>query len=188
MTSNVKIWGPNIWYVIHKISFSLPQTENPLSPAKKSQVITFYRSLGQLLPCQNCRVHYNKMLKTHDLVNNASSGKKLAKWTVKIHNLVNNRLNKATMSYDIALSIYKNKKVNHSKLQKYINYILVSSGEFPLNNRKSNAQAFIQNYYCPKCKLILIKYLADNSLEHINNQNDMTNWSKRLLALSKKPC
>lgn len=188
MAVNIKIWGPSVWYTMHKIAFSLPHTENNLDADKKKQLIDFYKSLSNLLPCNHCRQHYKIMLKKHNITKNSVSGKKISKWGVKIHNIVNRSLNKAVMSYPIATSMYKNKRINHNKLQNYIKFILIKSNKFPLNSRKVNARTLIQTYPCLKCKNRMIKFLENNKLSNINNQKQMTEWSKKLFRISKKPC
>ena len=58
-----KIWGPHLWFSLNSIVFGFP-----VKPTleQKQQYITFFKSLGWVLPCSHCRESYNFFI--NDLV------------------------------------------------------------------------------------------------------------------------
>jgi hypothetical protein len=96
-------WGPHLWFFLHTISFNYP--ENP-SFKNKVDYNDHYNSLKNILPCELCRVHYIQYLEQHppDL----SSRNALVKWTIDLHNKVNNQIGKPIYSYEKAITLYKN--------------------------------------------------------------------------------
>ena len=184
---DVKIWGPSVWYFIHKISFDLPQNTFELTMNKRKQLSSFYRVLQFLLPCTTCRHHYGNMLTKYELMKNTETGKKMAKWSVMVHNKVNRRLKKPIVDYPTAIKLYKN-IINHNKLHKFIKFILVESDDSSILNRKAIAKHIITLYPCINCKKRMVNFLEYNPLNSINNSKKMTNWAKRLLIIAKKPC
>lgn len=86
-------WGKETWKLMHlvAINFPLEPTE-----ADREAFSTFIRGLSLVLPCMVCRSHFQEMLsgefaiQTKDLTDRAS----VFGWTVRVHNHVNQRLNK----------------------------------------------------------------------------------------------
>ena len=55
MSSNS--WGDHFWYVIHSVARDVPHQP---SVVEKESAETFFYNLGQWLPCQKCRNHFNE--------------------------------------------------------------------------------------------------------------------------------
>ncbi len=73
--------------------------------------------LVELLPCENCRVHYANNLKSDPLTNDILSSKyKLIGWSVKLHNEVNSRTGKKHITVEEAIKIYTS-DVEHDDTQ-----------------------------------------------------------------------
>ena len=100
-----KIWGPSFWYVIHTISFNYPVTP---SYAQKRIHHDFYVNLKELIPCENCRKHYQQHLNTHPITPALDSRTDLVKWTITLHNIINLKLGKNTMTVEEVMMAYKN--------------------------------------------------------------------------------
>lgn len=102
-----ELWGPELWHVLHIITLSYP--ENP-TELDKNNIKNFLTYLGPVLPCDKCKVHYNKNLLANPLTDEILSSKtKLIKWLIDIHNEVNKQTGKKIMSYEDALKciLYK---------------------------------------------------------------------------------
>ena len=54
------VWGPNLWHVLHTISFNYPV--KPTEKDKK-RYMNFIKSLQYVLPCRYCRDNLKKNLK-----------------------------------------------------------------------------------------------------------------------------
>jgi len=119
---NQNIWGKHAWIFIHSIAVNYPKDP---TPTEKENTISFFRSLGDILPCRYCRKHYKKNIKRFPI--NANSKIDLLYWTIDIHNEVNKITNKKVLSREEALqkilSMYKKYPSSTEKYQVY--YIIV---------------------------------------------------------------
>lgn len=99
-------WGPHAWKFLHTITFSYP--DNP-HPDIQEQFKQFFRSLGVTLPCAKCRDHFAeafwRTVDDHedDPFKNKES---LTQWLIEIHNAVNGRNRKPTISPSQAKRLY----------------------------------------------------------------------------------
>ena len=108
---NQNVWGKCAWVFIHTIAINYP--ENP-STTEKENVIKFFTSMGDILPCRYCREHYRKNLKILPI--RADSKMDLVYWTIDLHNKVNDDIGKPILSREEALrkvmALYKNNPDN----------------------------------------------------------------------------
>ena len=103
------IWGKHIWKSIHYIALGYPDIP---TEEEKNNYYTFFISLKNVLPCPLCRNHYtdiliNELPITNDVMKNKHN---LLKWTIDLHNIVNNKIGKKILSYEDAINIILNNK------------------------------------------------------------------------------
>jgi hypothetical protein len=98
------IWGPQFWYIMHVVSFEYP--ENPSEYDKRAYYM-FYQSIGDILPCDDCKKHYKHFFNIFPIQTHLDSRSNLIKWVVQIHNFVNEQTNKQVLTLSEVLSIYK---------------------------------------------------------------------------------
>tara|TARA_Y100000590_G_scaffold456915_1_gene608427 strand:- start:232 stop:636 length:405 start_codon:yes stop_codon:yes gene_type:complete len=96
-------WGPSGWNFIHYTALGYP--DNPTEEDKKNYKI-FYQSLQHTLPCVKCSLNYKENLKELPIDKFLGSKEDLFKWTVDIHNMVNNELGKTNLNYEQAFKKY----------------------------------------------------------------------------------
>jgi hypothetical protein len=156
-----KVWGPHVWYFMHKVAFDLPRGN--INHSNKEKLKNFYQTIRILLPCSSCKQHYSLMLKRMPPVKN--TGLELANWTVHIHNLTNQGLRKNLHRYKEAQRFYKG--INHNKLQLFFYYLIMKNNDSPLHVRKSMVHQMIDLYPCKKCSARFKEY-----------KKDMTNFNK----------
>ena len=101
------IWGPQLWYIMHLISF-----EYPTNPTEYDKRIyhDFYTSLKDVIPCEDCKKHYREHITRYPLTPHLDSRDNLVKWVIQVHNFVNTSLGKPTLSIEQVMIIYKNLK------------------------------------------------------------------------------
>lgn len=76
-------WGPAMWFTLHSIAYAYnPQTD-------KDNYYTFFSNLGNILPCEECRVHYSQNLNKQELFIALDNSENLFKWVYDLHNKVN---------------------------------------------------------------------------------------------------
>ena len=98
------VWGPFFWHTIHIVALGYPK--NPTYTDKKCAK-EFYESLAFLLPCSVCREHYKGYLQEKPISPFLDSRTDLIKWTIQIHNKVNQMLGKPEWTLEEVLSYYE---------------------------------------------------------------------------------
>lgn len=98
------VWGPFFWHTIHLVAISYPK--NPTYTDKKCAK-EFYESLAHLLPCAVCREHYTSHLAENPLTPFLDSRTDLLKWTILVHNKVNQQLGKREWTLEEVLLYYE---------------------------------------------------------------------------------
>ena len=88
MSLSPKYWGPPIWTTMYTIAYTLP-TEPTIDHQQK--VSSFYTTLADLLPCEECREHYHSFLDQNPVDNFTDSRDDLLVWVNNLHNLVNKK-------------------------------------------------------------------------------------------------
>ena len=98
------VWGPFFWHTIHIVA--LGYSKNP-TYTDKTCAKEFYESLAFLLPCSICREHYKGYLQEKPISTFLDSRTDLIKWTIQIHNKVNQMLGKPEWTLEEVLSYYE---------------------------------------------------------------------------------
>lgn len=96
-------WGPFFWHTMHIVALGYPT--NP-SYSHKKAAKEFYESLQFLIPCPICREHYANFLQEQAISPSLDRRQDLFKWTVDVHNKVNQSLNKPRVSEQEAIAYY----------------------------------------------------------------------------------
>ena len=93
------VWGPNLWHVLHTMSFNYPV--NP-TEQDKQHYMNFIKSLQYVLPCKYCRTNLKNNLKKIQLTRKVMKTRNsFSRWLYKLHNHVNKMLGKTcTVTYD----------------------------------------------------------------------------------------
>ena len=98
------LWGPSLWTSMHYITFSYP--DNPTNNDKQN-IKSFFENVGQILPCEKCRINFAKHLSIYPLTDDILNSRyELINWLINIHNEVNKINGKKILSYDEVMKIY----------------------------------------------------------------------------------
>jgi hypothetical protein len=120
---NPTLWGPHAWKILHYITVAYP--DNPTSKDKEN-IKNFFMSFSNVIPCENCRIHFALNLNKYPLTDSILSSKyNLINWLRDIHNEVNNRTGKPLMSYDDLIREYSDKKDNSNNNIEIVTIILL---------------------------------------------------------------
>lgn len=99
------VWGPPLWFFLHTMSFNYP-AEPTLE--QKVQYLTFFKTLGYVLPCKHCRDAYQAYTKNLDL-NAFKDRMALTRWVYNLHNAINAKLGKlSSPSFESVVHAYDN--------------------------------------------------------------------------------
>lgn len=97
------VWGPFFWHTMHIVALGYPSS--PTYSDKKAAK-EFFESLQFLIPCPICREHYAKFLQDKAIAPFLDRRQDLFRWTVDLHNSVNQTLNKPRFSEQEAIAYY----------------------------------------------------------------------------------
>jgi hypothetical protein len=75
--------------------------------AHKRAAKEFFESLSHLIPCPICREHYSHYLQLMPITPHLDRRDDLFKWTVNLHNAVNERLGKPRVLESESLAFYR---------------------------------------------------------------------------------
>lgn len=90
-----EFWGPSLWKAMHAIAFTYP--DKP-TPEQRKDYIDFFRSLGPVLPCPSCAVHYQEYINANPI--EANDTESLSRWVYDLHDNVNKRNGKKSPSFE----------------------------------------------------------------------------------------
>lgn len=95
----INTWGRGLWHFIHTATFNYP--EYPM-PYERRAIKRFLRSLTHLMPCRKCKDDFRKYVKSIPTRSRAE----LSRYMVHVHNLINMKLGKKTVSYKEAEEMF----------------------------------------------------------------------------------
>lgn len=97
------VWGPFFWHTMHLAA--LGYSSNPTN-AEKRAAKEFYESLVYMIPCPVCKTHYADFLLKYPLTPSLDNRGDLFRWTVQIHNAINESLHKKQYTEADAIRFY----------------------------------------------------------------------------------
>ena len=109
------VWGPAGWLFLHSVAQNYPRDP---SDQQKEDYYTFFKQVGNVLPCRYCRESYQQFICEIDTelnINVMKSRKTLAEWLYLIHNKVNEKLNKKGPTFE---NVWKQYESYRSKCTK----------------------------------------------------------------------
>lgn len=131
------IWGPSLWKSIHYVA--LAYSMNP-TDEQKITYKNFFASIQNILPCSLCSNNYARHLIELPLTDEVLKNKEtLLKWTIDMHNKVNQENGKKVYTFDEGLQMIldefpnDNSIMNGSKGASSKKYV-----DFKSKNKSSN--------------------------------------------------
>lgn len=105
--SSIRVWGPSAWNLLHVVAFQYSETP---SDEERRRAYNFLVAFSGTLPCETCRVHFTRMIARHIREGRDSavfaSRDAFARATVEWHNVVNERLHKPRLPFDLVAMQY----------------------------------------------------------------------------------
>lgn len=122
-------WGPSFWSTIHLLCIGAPKE---IPTVMQLQYIAFFQALPYILPCGSCSQHLFENYKKLPIEQYVDTQEKLFRWSVALHNEVNQSLKKPIWTEEQAREHWE-KKVN----------IIKSSDDSTKNNSPNNKRMII---------------------------------------------
>jgi hypothetical protein len=169
-----KYWGPKLWYIIHKITYSL----SPIITINDQKLLMYYFNLiGSIIPCPYCAAHYNNSISIKLLNRSVSSRQSIIDWFKTQHNDIN-IMNKGRVyhGYEIDL-LYNNTPFNHDLFKELVYYLFerVTKGEIIGKYFVHWILITYKLFPCNICKSLAAQYFLNNDIERpgilLNNSN-----------------
>ena len=98
-------WGKPGWVYLHTTSFNYPNDPDEYDRSMEVPIGTtrqaykqFFTSVGETLPCRYCRDSYKQFVIENPI--RLDSRDEITRWLYEIHNKVNEKLNKPSISFD----------------------------------------------------------------------------------------
>lgn len=102
-SSDPNIFGPPFWFVLHNAAVTYPISPTAYVREKMKNLLM---NLPIIVPCLMCREHFHAFLLDADLDRSVSSKESLFRFFVDIHNFVNNRYGRPSMTIEEAKKLY----------------------------------------------------------------------------------
>lgn len=114
-SSSPEVWGPGFWFSLHNGALKYPDAPAPLW---KERMKNFILGIPVMLPCEKCSHHAYAYIESQyqnldEIVKNKQN---LFTFFCNFHNIVNERLNKPSISITEAYKLYSN-NFNVTKLK-----------------------------------------------------------------------
>lgn len=94
------IWPRSMWRTIHSCAAGADTS------TKKHYFKIWIQALGHLIPCEECREHFAKVVEKYGIDNYMDPNVSLLKFTWLVHNDVNHRLGKQKIHWDVVQTFY----------------------------------------------------------------------------------
>jgi len=125
MKLDANIWGPHYWFFLHTIALSYPKHPNAVT---KKKYYDFIQNLPLFIPVEEMSKNFEKLLNLYPVAPYLDTNKALVKWMHFIHNKINERLEKNTITltqfYDLYHQAYKPQDLKAKEYKKTCSYIL----------------------------------------------------------------
>lgn len=142
-----KDWGNISWILMHSLAQKVRGDDFLNS---KELLIKIIFNICDNLPCPDCRVHANKLLKMSN-IHNISSKKQLIAFLCEFHNIVNQKLKKPTKNIEEVEKQYSTAKLNIIIITFFKVYNSI------VYNEKMLADSFKRKFFLKKLLEDLIK-------------------------------
>ncbi len=108
------IWGPTGWVFLHAVTFGYPMDpqkfdeDNGLSAGTTAERYrSFFEACGFVFPCRYCRESYQQFIIDDPVANALENRESLTRWLWRIHERVNQKLEKKGITYEELVERYE---------------------------------------------------------------------------------
>lgn len=106
-------WGSSAWVFLEALAFNYP--EHPTSADKRRYKQYFAELTPDILPCKYCRESTKEYVKMMPIEPYLDSRQGVTLWLYKLHNLVNQKLDKSPIPFDRVVRRYEHMRAHCSK-------------------------------------------------------------------------
>jgi len=112
-----KVWGPHYWFFLHTLAMTYPYHPNAVTKKKYYELI---QNLPLFLPVEQISGEFSKLIDKYPITPYLDNRDSLVRWTHFIHNKINEKLEKPTISLnDFFVKYYDAYKTPDDKFASY---------------------------------------------------------------------
>jgi len=101
MSLTKSFWGEAFWKMLYSVAYTYP---NEISAESRQDIEAWYEITALVLPCDECRRHFDKFLEQHPIQNSCTDRLTLLHWVNNLENAINQQMNKPTTSLERRIS------------------------------------------------------------------------------------
>ena len=120
MTLNPSVWGPHYWFFLHTVAMSYPKRANTVTQKKYYELI---QNFPLFIPVEANATYFSKLLDEYPVTPYLETRDSFIRWTHFIHNKINERLEKPTITlskfYELYYEAYKPIDVKRQEYYKF---------------------------------------------------------------------
>jgi Erv1 / Alr family len=90
-----KIWGPHYWFFLHTVAMTYPHHPNSVT---KKKYYEFIQNLPLFIPVEEISGEFSKLIDAYPVTPYLDNRDSLVRWMHFIHNKINQKLEKPTIS------------------------------------------------------------------------------------------
>lgn len=100
------VWGPHYWFFLHTVSMLYPQSPNAITKKRYYELIQHF---PLFIPGESMSKKFEQMLNDFPVSAYLDSRDSLMKWMHFVHNKMNEKLEKPTLTYSESMLEYEQK-------------------------------------------------------------------------------
>jgi hypothetical protein len=117
MTLDSKVWGPHYWFFLHTVAMCYPHRPNTIT---KKKYYEFIHNIPMFIPIEGMATYFSQLLDQYPVSPYLDSRDAFIRWMHFIHNKVNQRLEKPSISLSKFYEhYYEQYKPNDLKMREY---------------------------------------------------------------------
>lgn len=117
---NPKIWGPHYWFFLHTLAMTYPHHPNTVT---KKKYYEFIQNLPLFIPVQEISTEMEKLIENYPITPYLDNRDSFVRWTHFIHNKINEKIEKPTISLnDFFIQYYNYYKTQDEQLKEYYKF------------------------------------------------------------------
>jgi len=112
-----KVWGPHYWFFLHTVAMCYPHRPNTIT---KKKYYEFIHNIPMFIPIEGMATYFSQLLDQYPVSPYLDSRDSFIRWMHFIHNKINQRLEKPTITLSKFYEIYYEQyKPNDLKMREY---------------------------------------------------------------------
>jgi len=112
-----KVWGPHYWFFLHTVAMTYPHYPNTVT---KKKFYEFIQNLPLFIPVEEISTEFSILIDKYPIAPYLDNRDSLVRWMHFIHNKINEKLEKPTISLnDFFVNYYNEYKSKDLKISEF---------------------------------------------------------------------